>query len=71
MLAGLHGIGVIILNIHSLFDSQILIPARERTNIYWLSVNRITEENKDFESFIDQVGIYIQTGRVTKSLWNE
>ena len=71
MLAGLHGIGVLILNTQSLFDIQILIPARERTNIDWLSVNRITEENKDFESFIDQVGIYIQTGRITKSLWNE
>lgn len=71
MLAGLHGIGVIILNTQSLFDSQILIPARERTNIDWLSINRITEENKDFESFIDQVGIYIQTGRITKSLWNK
>ncbi len=70
MLAGLHGVGVLILNTQSLFDSQILIPSRERNNIDWLSVNRITEENKDFESFIDQVGIYIQTGRVTKSLWN-
>lgn len=70
MLAGLHGVGVLILNTRSLFDSQILIPARERTNIDWLSVNRITEENKDFDSFIDQVGIYIQTGRITKSLWN-
>ena len=71
MLSGLHGVGVLILNTQSLFDSQILIPARERNNIDWLSVNRITEENKDFESFIDQVGIYIQTGRVTKSLWND
>lgn len=71
MLSGLHGIGVIILNTRSLFDSQILIPARERNNIDWLSVNRITEENKDFESFVDQVGIYIQTGRITKSLWNK
>ncbi len=70
MLAGLHGVGVLILNTQSLFDSQILIPARERNNIDWLSVNRITEENKDFDSFIDQVGIYIQTGRITKSLWN-
>lgn len=71
MLAGLHGVGVLILNTQSLFDSQVLIPARERSNIDWLSVNRITEENKDFESFIDQVGIYIQTGRITKSLWND
>ena len=71
MLSGLHGVGVLLLNQQSLFDSQILIPARERTNIDWLSVNRIVEENSDFEAFIDQVGIYSQTGRLTKSLWNK
>lgn len=71
MLSGLHGVGVLLLNQQSLFDSQILIPARERTNIDWLSVNRIVEENKDYEAFIDQVGIYSQTGRLTKSLWNK
>lgn len=71
MLSGLHGVGVILLNQQSLFDSQILIPARERTNIDWLSVNRIVEENRDFEAFVDQVGIYSQTGRLTKSLWNK
>ncbi|PNK60806.1 COG2958 family protein [Psychrobacter sp. FDAARGOS_221] len=71
MLSGLHGVGVLLLNQQSLFDSQILIPARERTNIDWLSVNRIVEENQDYEAFIDQVGIYSQTGRLTRSLWNK
>lgn len=71
MLSGLHGVGVLLLNQQSLFDSQILIPARERNNIDWLSVNRIVEENSDYEAFIDQVGIYSQTGRLTKSLWNK
>lgn len=71
MLCGLHGVGILLLDTQSLFDSQILIPARERTNIDWLSVNRITEENRDFEAYIDQVGIYNQTGRLTKSLWNK
>lgn len=71
MLSGLHGVGVLLLNQQSLFDSQILIPARERTNIDWLSVNRIVEDNQDYEAFIDQVGIYSQTGRLTKSLWNK
>jgi len=71
MLCGLHGVGVLLLDTQSLFYSQILIPARERSNIDWLSVNRITEENQDFEAYIDQVGIYNQTGRLTKSLWNK
>lgn len=71
MLASLHGIGVLILNTDSLYDSQILIPARERTAIDWQSVNRIVSENTDFHRFIEQVGIYSQTGRLVKSVWNK
>ena len=71
MLASLHGIGVLLLNTDSLFDSQILIPARERTNIDWQSVNRIVSENADFQRFIEQVGIYSQTGKMVKSVWNK
>lgn len=71
MLASLHGIGVLLLNVKSLFDSQILIPARERNNVDWQSVNRIVSENSDFRHFIEQVGIYSQTGKIVKSIWNK
>ena len=60
-----------IINAESLFDSQMLIPARERTAIDWQSVNRIVSENADFHRFIEQVGIYSQTGRMVKSVWNK
>ncbi|MCX2782828.1 hypothetical protein OQJ46_07490 [Microbulbifer thermotolerans] len=70
MLSSLHGIGVLLLNTESLFDSQILIPARERASIDWQSVNRIVNENRDFHYFIEQVGIYSQTGRLVSSVWN-
>lgn len=71
MLSGLHGIGVLLLNTESLFDSQILIPARERTKVDWQSVNRIATENSDFHHFVEQVGIYSQTGRLVKGVWNK
>jgi len=71
MLASLHGIGVLLLNTESLFDSQILIPARERPSVDWQSANRIVTENSDFHHYIEQVGIYNQTGRVIKSAWNK
>lgn len=70
-LSTLHGIGVLILNIESLFDSQVIIPARERNNVDWQSVNRIAKENKDFRQFMELVGIYSQTGKLQKSLWNK
>ncbi|WP_064605726.1 COG2958 family protein [Photobacterium sp. J15] len=71
MLASLHGIGVLLLDTDSLFDSQILIPAKERTSVDWQSANRIVAENSDFHHYIEQVGIYNQTGRLIKSAWNK
>ncbi|ELJ8795501.1 HrgA protein [Vibrio sp. Vb2133] len=71
MLSSLHGIGVLILDTESLFDSQILIPAQERVNVDWQSANRIVSENSDFHHYIEQVGIYNQTGRLIKSAWNK
>ncbi|MFB2729320.1 COG2958 family protein [Shewanella mangrovisoli] len=71
MLSSLHGIGVLILDTESLFDSQILIPAHERNNVDWQSANRIVTENSDFHHYIEQVGIYNQTGRLIKSAWNK
>ncbi len=71
MLCSLHGIGVLLLNTESLFDSQILIPAKIRSEVDWLSVNRIVEENSDFQQYIEQVGIYLQTGKLTKAVWNK
>lgn len=71
MLSSLHGIGVLILDTESLFDSQILIPAQERNNVDWLSANRVVAENSDFHHYIEQVGIYNQTGRLIRSAWNK
>lgn len=71
MLASLHGIGVLLLNTESLYDSQILIPARERPSVDWQSANRIVTENSDFHHYVEQVGIYNQTGRLIKSTWNK
>nr|WP_216819615.1 hypothetical protein [Paenalcaligenes hominis] len=48
MLASLHGIGIRLLDTDSLFDSQVLIPAKERVEVDWQSVNRIATENSDF-----------------------
>ena len=71
MLCSLHGIGVILLNTGSLFDSQILIPAKEKKSVDWQSANRIVLENSDFHHYVEQVGIYNQTGRLIGSAWNK
>lgn len=71
MLCSLHGIGVLLLDVEDLYNSQILIPAKEKMNVDWLSANRIVAENIDFKNYIEQVGIYHQTGKLILSAWNK
>lgn len=71
MLSSLHGIGVLLLDVRDLFSSQILIPAKEKSAVDWLSANRIVLENPDFKEYIEQVGIYHQTGKLISSAWNK
>jgi len=62
MLFAAHGIGVIQLQANNPANSQVLIPARERSDIDWGMVNRLTEENRDFEDYVKRVRQFYQTG---------
>ncbi len=70
MLNGLHGIGVLLLDVENPSESELLLPARSRAEVDWLSVNRLVEENDDFRHFVEQVSVYLQTGRVIKGAWS-
>lgn len=70
ILSALHDIGVIVLNIDNPSESEILLPARRKTQTDWQSVNRIVEQNKDFETFIEYVAIYYQSGKIVEKNWN-
>ncbi|WP_170338240.1 COG2958 family protein [Ruegeria arenilitoris] len=69
-LSGVHGIGVMELNPSSPSDSQILIPARERQSVDWLSADRLVQENSDFLQYIKVVRHFHQTGDLRKSDWD-
>ncbi len=69
MLAGLHGIGFILLD-RNPGESQIMIPARERNEIDWKTANRITKENNDFLEYIKLIRQFYQTGEMRKSDWD-
>lgn len=71
MLSALHGIGVIVLNTKDLSESEILIPARAKTDIDWQTVNRLVVENGDMKEFIDLVSNYYETGRLRVKDWNK
>lgn len=70
MLSALHGIGVIILNMDNPTESEILLPARRKSDVDWQSINRILTENTDFQNFIRLVSIYYQTGLIHPQDWN-
>lgn len=69
LLSSLHGIGFIRINIDNLSESQIIIPAKERVDVDWDTVNRITEKNKDFLEYIKLIRQFYQTGEMHKHYW--
>ena len=70
MLSSLHGIGFISLAVDNLSESQIMIPAKERSDIDWNTANRLAGENKDFLEYIKCIRKFYQTGDVSSSDWD-
>lgn len=70
ILSGLHGIGLIEVNVDSPADSQIVIPARERVDIDWNAANRLAEENSHFMDCIKLIRQFYQTGEHRLKDWD-
>lgn len=70
LLSAAHGIGVIQLDVNNPAESQILIPAFERSDVDWNSINRIAKENPDFLDYIKLVRKFHQTGEAEAGGWN-
>ncbi len=49
------GIGIIKLNIEDPDSSKILLPARYKTDLDWETINKLANENPDFEEFLKRV----------------
>lgn len=70
MLSAAHGIGLIRLDVEDPNESQILIPAMERSRIDWDACNRLAIENADFMLFIKHVRQFHQTGELRAADWD-
>lgn len=70
MLSGLHGIGFILLDTENPSESQIIIPAKERSDLDWESINRLVEANKDFSSYIEEISDFCLTGKTKIQDWD-
>lgn len=69
MLHGLHGIGVVQLNLEDPLESQVLIPARLNEQLDWENFNRLIVENADFRAYAMRVKHFYQTNSVSASGW--
>lgn len=49
------GIGVIVLDLDDIDSSSVLFPARPKDYLDWETMNKLCEQNRDFETFIDDV----------------
>jgi hypothetical protein len=58
----MHGIGLIKLDPQNPVESEILIPARDRSSIEWAMCSRLANENPDFRGFVKTVRQLFQTG---------
>lgn len=70
MLSAAHGIGFIRLDKEDPAESEVLLPARERSGIDWDSVNRLATENKDFLEYVKLVKQFYQTGEARLADWD-
>lgn len=70
MLASLHGVGLIQLDVNNPAESQIIIPAKERLEIDWDNANRLANENRDFIDYIKLVRQFYQTGDIKGTEWD-
>lgn len=70
MLSALHGIGVMVLKVDNITESEIIIPALFKSEIDWCSVNRLVDENRDMELFVQKVASYYKSGLLQQKGWS-
>jgi hypothetical protein len=70
-LASSFGIGIIHLNLSDIDASQILYPAKSKGALDWETINKLCEQNSDFEKFLQDVKIDFESKRIHGSEYDE
>ncbi|MGA7722440.1 MAG: HTH domain-containing protein [Ignavibacteriaceae bacterium] len=65
------GIGIIQLDLNDIDSSSVLFPAKIKTNLGWETMNKLCEQNSDFDKFIQDVKIDFESKRIHKSEYDE
>lgn len=70
-LASSFGIGIIHLDPRDVDASSILYPARGRDVLDWETINKLCEQNTDFQKFLQDVKIDFESKRVHRAEYDE
>ena len=70
-LASSFGIGIIQLDPADIDASSILYPARRREILDWETINKLCEQNRDFEKFLQDVKIDYESKRIHGQEYDE
>ncbi len=65
------GIGIIQLDLEDIDSSMILFPSRVKTLLDWETINKLSEQNSNFEKFIQDVRIDFESKRIHRSEFDE
>ena len=58
------GIGVIHLDTSEPLDSEVILPARDKSEVDWETISRVAEDNVDFKDFVSSVANSLKVNQV-------
>jgi uncharacterized protein len=70
-LASSFGIGIIQLDLADIDGSCILYPARIREFLDWETINKLCEQNRDFDKFLQDVKIDFESKRIHRAEYDD
>jgi len=65
------GIGIIHLDIEDVDSSSVVYPAKIKESLDWETINKLCEQNRDFEKFLQDVKIDFNSRKVHKSEYDD
>jgi hypothetical protein len=70
-LAASFGIGIVHLDLADIDSSSVLYPARIRGTLDWETINKLCDQNPDFEKFVEDVKIDFESKRIHRAEYDE
>lgn len=66
-LASSFGIGIIQIDLADMSESRVVYPARVRSSLDWETINKLCEQNEDFQKFLQSVKIDVTSRKIHRA----